>query len=633
MSDTETPVTDDLSFTGLHSSLAMSIQSELLIHDEEHQVLMLLEPGVSIENVRHFLETTLSVIPGLVDLLPDSLPVDGVTLSSLIFTPGSNGSPYHLEFVVGWGSAHWEIIPNLLALAAPSITVYVTGKADADDRTQVSATVAGTVEIKDIPIFIEVELPDGTFEARLLQEDAVGDASMGGLSADSPQPEDAGNDTRTAGHPAGALLQHFQVGGTSQSGNTQGFDLGLVRLNDLTIRGHIPTRRLLLHLALDSIRLGPGDLAAQLTIDYIGGANSQLSGMVWGQYDILAKDSSTTLFSLMLAATYDGPGQNWRFEGGATSGEGVTIKQVVEAFTDSDNIPGVLDRLELRYLHLAYETGSGNFEFECDVEVGALFGEHSSVEMIVDVHLHKADGASGTPTTYTKTFGGRLLFKLQTGMVLEFDLIFDQSPHGNASDTTFIAVYKNASGSQLNIGDLISLIDANVSLPLSITLQDAFFMYNKRAAPDGASVSSRSLFGLDIGSGIDLSALPLVGKMLPKDASLTLGIQPLIAIGTPDPATAAYFTASDLASMNTLVPDGGITLPAKDISDQVMLGVTIAIGKDQRFHLDLPIELKSKPEVKPGPRPTVRDGAAATPTVAHTVRARSIRRTVDSANP
>lgn len=148
MSDTETPVTDDLSFTGLHSSLAMSIQSELLIHDEEHQVLMLLEPGVSIENVRHFLETTLSVIPGLVDLLPDSLPVDGVTLSSLIFTPGSNGSPYHLEFVVGWGSAHWEIIPNLLALAAPSITVYVTGKADADDRTQVSATVAGTVEIK-----------------------------------------------------------------------------------------------------------------------------------------------------------------------------------------------------------------------------------------------------------------------------------------------------------------------------------------------------------------------------------------------------------------------------------------------------------------------------------------------------
>jgi hypothetical protein len=94
--------------------------------------------------------------------------------------------------------------------------------------------------------------------------------------------------------------------------------------------------------------------------------------------------------------------------------------------------------------------------------------------------------------------------------VLEFDLLFDQSPTG----TTFIAAYKNPTGGDINIGDLISQIDPDIDLPLSTKLQDAFFVYDSRAAQDNNRIPARGsyLFGLDIGGGIDLSALPLVAR-------------------------------------------------------------------------------------------------------------------------
>ena len=83
------------------------------------------------------------------DILPASLPVDGVRLSSFMF---SATAPFVLEFTVDWLDAHWEMIPGVLALASPSIAIYITGKADAYDRVRVSGTVAGVVELSLIHI-------------------------------------------------------------------------------------------------------------------------------------------------------------------------------------------------------------------------------------------------------------------------------------------------------------------------------------------------------------------------------------------------------------------------------------------------------------------------------------------------
>lgn len=583
MTDTTLRDQQNLTLPGLKTQLTQQGYGDELatLQDEQGQedtFLAILPPGIEVKDIRAFLQIVLAELGDAWDILPASLPVDGVRLSSLNFSPQTASLPFELDFTVDWVSAHWEMIPGVLALASPSITVNIRGKADPDDHLHVSGTTSGIVEIEEIPIYVEIDLPNGTFKAELLKQD------------------DSGTSTG-----AGSLLHSFQVGGEPQHAeNGQGFDLGALTLDDLTVLGSIPARRLLLHLALGQFQLGPGELAAQLTIDYFGGEDSQLSGQVWGQYDIHKDGGADALFSLMLAAAYDGPGKSWKFEGGAASASdgAVMIADLIAAFTDTGGIPGVFDQLGIRYLHLTYETGSGDFAFQCDVEVKDLFGADAKVEMIVDVHLQKVGDATGA-LHYTKTFRGRLLFALANDTVLEFDLLFDQSPTGKAADTTFIAAYKNPSGGDLNIGDLIQLIESNVDVPLSIELQDAFFVYDKHAAQNGSPARSNSLFGLDIGGGIDLSALPLVGKVIDEDASLTFGIQPLVALGAPDPATQVYFSDADLARISALFPGGGITLPAHEIREQIDLGINIALGKDTTFHFDLPIKLNSEVKKKP----------------------------------
>ena len=575
----ETNQTDDLTLNGLQSGLSsQGVGADQVVTTAAGDFLMIAPPGISIGDIRAFLKGTLAELGDAWDILPDSLPVDGVRLSSLNYSPATTDAPMNLDFTVDWLAARWEMIPGILALASPSIGVQITGKTYPGGQVLVSGEVAGVVEVAQLPIFIEVWLPDGTFQAHALIQGEPGVAGF--------KPPDAS-----------ALLQTFQVGGDTPQGEQKGgIDLGVLTLNDMTVLGAVPARRVLFHLALSQITLGPGDLAAQLTIDYFGGPESQLSGMVWGQYTIHKKGSDDPLFSIMLAAAYDGPGKNWKLEGGAASAttDAVSIKDLIEAFSDAEGIPGILDDLAIKYLHLVYETGPGNFEFQCDVEVEHLFGKDARVEMIVDVRLHRATDAAGGPATYSKTFSGRLLFNLPDGLALEFDLLFDQSPTG----TTFIAAYKNPAGGELNIGDLISLIEPDIDVPLSIKLQDAFFVYASLAAQGTIPARSSYLFGLDIGGGIDLSALPLVGKVLPADSSLTFDLQPLVSLGTPDPATRLYFTQAELARLSALVPGGGITLPAVDIKEQIELGINISLGADVTFHFDLPIQLNSQVQEK-----------------------------------
>ena len=543
--------------------------------DSEPDYLFISEPGVSINDISDFIKGTLSEFGDFGDVIPNELPIGNITLSSLQFFPSTGtDEPLYLRFILKWAKATWQIIPGTVALAEPKIEIIVVG-------SNISAEISGDIIIHEIPLNLAVELPNSSFRADLKRDETEG------------------------GQSATALLNSFQIGSTN--GNRQGrpgLKLESVTLNDLSLLGNIRARRALFHLALSKIPLGHGKLATQLTIDYTGGANSQLSGMIWGQYNISRKGSNDdTLFSLMLLAAYDGPGKSWKFEGGAVSGseKAVSVKDLIEAFTDADGIPGIFAQLGIKYLHLAYETGPGNFEFQCDVEVDDLFGENANVELIVDVRLQKVGSEGGQ---YEKTFSGRLLFNLQDDTVLEFDLLFDQSPHGQTSETTLLAAYKNPSGGDIDVGDLIRLIEPDLDVPLSIKLQDAFFIYDKHAKQDNNTARSSSLFGLDIGGGIDLSALPLVGKIVAKDTSLTFGVQPLVAFGTTD-SNNVYFSANDLATISAMIPGGGITLPARDIKEQIALGINIAIGEGTSFHFDLPILLNSKVQKKPTPPPKI----------------------------
>src|SRR5690606_29510115 len=102
-------------------------------------------------------------------------------------------------------------------------------------------------------------------------------------------------------------------------------------------------------------------------------------------------------------------------------------------------------------------------------------------------------------------------------------------------------------GKGITIENLIHLVDSDVDVPLSIALKDAVFIYDRRSG------RTTYLFGVDIDGGIDLAALPLVGKVLPSDAGLTYRLQPLVALGTPDTA-GVYFAADELTRLGALLP-------------------------------------------------------------------------------
>ena len=530
----------------------------------------ILPPGISVKDLRKFMSTILEDVGEGWNILPESLPLDDLRLASLYFIPSSEEFPFQLEFTLDWVDGHWELIPGVLALEAPSVTITINGRRNPFENYQVVGIIKGVVEIEEIPIAIDIELPSGTFKAELLKEDG---------STNKPT----------------SLFNKFQVGSADQSKGNPGIDLGALTLDDLTVMGGVRSRHLLLHLALSNIQLGPGDLATQLTIDYFGGKEGSLSGQIWGEYHIHKKNTKNKIFSLMLAAGYDGTNKSWKFAGGAASaseGDAPSIKTLLEAFTDANNIPAILNDLAIKYLYLTYDTGSGNFEFNCDVEASHLFDEgedakDAKVEMIIDVHLQRVEEGD-PPTGYDKTFSGRLIFTLESGLQLEFDLFFEKA----SKEVAFIAAYKNPSGGELSIGDLLRVIDPNVDVPLSIKLQDAFFMYLKRKVEGEPTERSNSLFGLDIGGGIDLTALPLVGKMMDKDTRLNFDIQPLIALGKNEGN--GYFSEAELAQLHDLVPGGGITLPQQAITEQINLGIHLSLGSTLDLLFELPITLNSK---------------------------------------
>jgi len=567
-------------------SLKTSLQAQNIPADKlegNAGFLTISPPGISIGEIRKFLKGTLAEFgdlgQDLSNMIPSSLPIDGISLQSMKFVPrGEDGAPYLLQFTIAWASAKWEMIPGVIALESPSISMQVEGG-------RVSGSVSGVVEIENIPLLIEVDLPGELISVQLVKGD---------------------EDTQSAA----ALLQNFKVspdGAKPPKG--KGVKLSALTLNDLKLLGSIKGRRALFHLALGNIKIGPGNTALQLTLDYVGGTNSQITGSVYGEYDIKKKgDPKTNLFSLSLLAEYDGPEQGWLFKGSASSGDGpaCSIKDLILAFdSDATTIPDFLSELAIKFLNLSYNTSTGNFSFSCDVDVKDLFGPDTEVDMIVSINLQKVG------TSYEKTFSGQLIFKLENDFQMEFDVLFNQAPAetGTPADTatTFIAAYKNEGGGRINIGQLTRKIDPSFYIPLTIDLKDAFFIYDKKSKAQAADF----LFGLDIGSGINLSKLPLVGKILPADQSLKIGIQPLIASGPQAP----YFSSEELSTLANLVPGGGISLPNKAIDAQVGLGINLNLGP-KSVHFDLPIKMgpKAQPEkVQPGqtpPKPTGDVGSA-----------------------
>jgi hypothetical protein len=322
----------------------------------------------------------------------------------------------------------------------------------------------------------------------------------------------------------------------------------------------------------------PGKKALEITalsldLDYSAGPDQKtsLGGRFSGKFNIAGID-------LALSAEHPASGAGWRFEGSTGPGQAIPIGKLIAdlgervgGFTE----PAALAGLIIENLRLAIDTQSKNFTFTCEAKFPV---DGQEIDIVVFLDLKKQE------QSYSAFFSGKI-----TVAQLEFDVIFNQ----DQSATLFLASYENLAGGKIPLGTLIGKISNNEELlkianSLSIELKDALFVFEKKKATAAipgedkqATAVSKFLFAADVGAGINLSNLPLVGQVFPKEQTLRASFRPIIA--------SAVFEPGEINTIKGLLPSGATPLPDKQIpGKQLLLSANLQLGETS-FPLELPV--------------------------------------------
>lgn len=275
----------------------------------------------------------------------------------------------------------------------------------------------------------------------------------------------------------------------------------------------------------------------------------------------------------ILAQHLDANG-GWHFEGQTDTGEdipiGTLIQHIATQFKVDQHLPDPIKSLTVKDLFIAFDTKTKDFTYKCTCDF-TIDGKQAEIK--VDIELRQQDNF------YTKSFKGIILIDK-----LEFDVIFSQ----DLNATAFIASYKNLTGGEIPIVWLVeSVTDSEAILSaienIKIDLKDALFSFYK-------TDTTKFLFAIDLGVGIDLSNLPLVGKLFPPRDSLKLMFQPLVA-------SANFAKTPELDQLSTLIPAGGTSLPQRDIEGGFGLSASMKIA-DLNIDMSLPVSMDQQGQLQ-----------------------------------
>lgn len=434
----------------------------------------------------------------------------------------------------------WSLFPGFPALS--NLEATFTLSMPLQNETELFCTVTGTLAFDDVEMDVSLSLPD------LIASATLADGSGINLSS---------------------IIEYVAPGTT---------DLADLTISKLNFYGNATDGNYLFEIAIDSdwqLDFETMSLAissARLSIEYAPDDQEGTQLQIGGMMTIADVDVYTS-------ATYLGANNGWQFEGSTGDDQdidlGSLLTELAGLFGVDDALPAPLAGLSVKNLSVSFNTKTQDFTFTCEADFP--LGD-DTVAIVVDIDIsHQGVGV------YTKTFGGRI-----TVDSLEFDLLFSQ----NATDTLFVAAYHNADGDTLKVKDLIATVSADVAdyVPdgLEVTLIDALFAYQKNGSAPGY------LFGLDMGSGIDLSNLPLVGQQFPADASARLEYQILVA--------SADFEQAEVDTLNGLLPDGVTPLPTsqdetiKPITAGLALATKMMFG-DETLEMTLPVEVNDSGEL------------------------------------
>ncbi|MFO1502009.1 MAG: DUF6603 domain-containing protein [Verrucomicrobiota bacterium] len=281
----------------------------------------------------------------------------------------------------------------------------------------------------------------------------------------------------------------------------------------------------------------------------------------------------------------------WRFAGSTGPDQPIALGDWIKKLADHFGevaVPTPIAAAEVKNIGLTFNTGTKDFHFSIQAALpladltaaGHPPGPSAikTLELSVSLDLlHQGDG-------FVKRFAGEVSLGGR-----KFDLNFARVTNApGASGTTLVAVYQNRDGDKIGLQDLLAAMGADTTnVPaLSITLNSAFFGLESQNGVEAWRVA-----GINIDGGLNLSNLPLVGKVLPANETLSLEFQALYSSRNIQTAEIEQF----VTPVNALLPPGATLLPTTGAGDPVIqkgidLATSLHLG-GQVVHLDLPVEI------------------------------------------
>ena len=247
--------------------------------------------------------------------------------------------------------------------------------------------------------------------------------------------------------------------------------------------------------------------------------------------------------TLTLEADYDNDDGGWQFEGSTGYGQPIPVGRLIEDLGHKFGevtLPPAIAELTIQNLGISFNTNTQNFTFTCEAKF-PLGGKE--VDITINITITKQG------ELYTKEFGGYINIG-----ELRFALLF----HKDDSPTILLATYSQEKPQSIKLANLVETVSSDATLlsileNIEIDLKDALFAYSK-------GTKAKVLFGLDIGTNINLSNLPLVGKRLPPEQTVSVDdLQLLIA--------SQDFAPEEIAAFNKLIRPGVTKIPEKPKAD------------------------------------------------------------------
>ena len=227
-------------------------------------------------------------------------------------------------------------------------------------------------------------------------------------------------------------------------------------------------------------------------------------------------------------------GDGWSFEATYDKGNssGIDIPTLAKAFEfNNPALPGFIADIDIEDIELSFKSSPSAQEGDKNapkpktekhfkISGSDILNKDTTNQVTIKFEL-KLDVTYPDGTTPSTTFSGHMVIN----DTYDFNIVQQKDGEGKL----LMASYHQEAASgidpaQIDIGQLLQGLGVDNPPSIDLSLQDAFFVNDKKATGD-----TLNLMVADIAAGMNISNLPLVGKILPKDATVSLALRILYA--------------------------------------------------------------------------------------------------------